>query len=513
MRRKTPFRAVLRRIGQILWSLGAHLPELRSGGPAYARAVVEDLGGGIVKLAQIVALRYDLLPARYCQALSRLFDHLPPLAGEEIRQIIREEHGKNPEDIFERFSYEPRATASFGQVHRAVLNGTPVAVKVQKPNLWPRVHADIALIKALTRFIDWLWAGAPVDLRDAVHEWESWTLKEMDYRIELSNAQRFRNSNPSPYIYIPRVFPEQSTGRVLVTEFLEGPNLNEIHRRQLPLPPRTRAEVTRAMIWSNLLDYFMGGFFHADPHLGNLILLPDGRLGVVDFGIMGEAGTPLQNYHFAHFMKSAADGAVRVAADHFLEFMRATHDAPFKPLETGSLRYHWRGKSPERIRKGIAKFLEDKFISIMAQWADNVEKPGERLAERSTARYFISLVATARESGLEIPTNLLAFIRATIIADMVCLVLNPAFNMREELQLFFRSHPEVCQTLAEGLRPTVSEPAVQPAAVARPETVREQEIEERQRILERYLEYASRIIERVLEGGTRGLAYFSTTKV
>lgn len=494
----------MRRCGVILSALVRHFPSIGSG-PRYWREVIEDVGGGIIKLAQILAMRYDLLPSRYCREFVNLFDRVPPLPKEEIRQVFQEELGKAPEEIFETFSYDPYASASFGQVHRALLDEVEVAVKVQKPNLRPRVYADLALAKFLMRVAEWFLPSVPINLRDAISEWESWTWKELDYSQEARHAKRLRESNASPYVCIPEVFFEQSTSRILVMEFLEGPNLNEIYRQPLLASRGTRELIARRMIWSNLLHYFKGGFFHADPHLGNLILLRDGRLGVVDFGIMGEAGNPRQNYHFAHFMKFAAEGSVKEAADHFRKFMR---DA--SPKISLAPKHRWRKKSPDRIEKGIQKFLENKFGLIISDWARNVGESDKDLATRSTARYFLSIISTARRFGLEIPINLLAFIRATIIADMVCLVLNPAFDMKEEIRLFFSHYPEICPTLEREARSNIVVPA--PKIDMRSDAgFLEKQFEEKNRILERYVEYAARAIEIILEEGSRGLAYFATT--
>lgn len=497
---------IVRRCGEILSALVRRLPHIGSG-PRYWREVIEDVGGGIIKLAQILAMRYDVLPSRYCREFANLFDRVSPLPEEEIRQVFQEECGKDPEEIFQQFLYTPYATASFGQVHRASLGGVEVAVKVQKPNLRPRVYADLALIKSLMRVAEWFFPSVPINLRDALSEWESWTWKELDYNQEARHAKRLRESNTSPYVYIPEVFLEQSTSRILVMEFLEGPNLNEIHRQPLLASQGRRELIARHMIWSNLLHYFKGGFFHADPHLGNLILLRDGRLGVVDFGIMGEAGNSRQNYHFAHFMKFASEGLVKEAADHFRKFMK---DASPKP--SLSPKYYWRKKSPDRIEKGIQKFLENKFGSIISDWARNVGESDKDLATRSTARYFLSIVSTARRFGLEIPMNLLAFIRATIIADMVCLVLNPAFDMKEEIRLFFSHYPEICPILEKEVRSSMVVQALKMNTCSDADFL-EKQFEEKNRILERYTEYAARAIEIILEEGSRGLAYFSTTKV
>lgn len=497
---------IARRCGAILYLFIKHLGSAGSG-PRYWRKVIEDASGGIIKLAQILALRYDLLPGRYCKEFSDFFDREPPLSKEEIRKVFQEERGKLPEDIFETFFYEPRATASFGQVHRASLEGVMVAVKVQKPDLRPKISADLAIIKFFSLVADLFLANVPVSLRDAVREWESWTLKELDYLQEARNAERFRNTNVSPYVYIPKTFKAESTSRILVTEFLEGPNLNEIHKSPHLVSDRQRELIARYLIWSNLLHYFKGGFFHADPHLGNLILLRDGRLGVVDFGIMGEAGSHHENYHFAHFMKCAAEGRTKEATDHFSKFMINILPKPYAlPRRT------WRKKSVVRIERGIKKFLEHKFGSIINDWSGSVGKRQNDLAVRSTARYFLSIVSTARRFGLEIPVNLLAFIRATIIADMVCLVLNPNFDMKEEIRQFFARHNDVCTILEETMlkENIVLTPQLNADA---DESIAEKQLEEKNRILERYMEYTARAVERILEEGSRGLAYFSTTKI
>lgn len=501
---------VLRRIGQIFRYLVGNLKKAKSG-PVYWRLVLEDLGGGFIKLAQILAMRYEILPERYCREFSNLFDRVRPVSEGEVRSIFLQEFGRAPEEVFQQFSYKPRASASFGQVHPALFNGQKVAVKIQRPNVKTLANADIAIIKTFGKILDALFTAAPVNLKDAIREWERWTKLELDYEREADNALRLRNSADTD-IYIPMVYKNISTSRILVTEFLDGVNLNDVmHRNLLDPSSSDRKLIGRTIVRGLLLNYFKTGFFHADPHPGNIILLKNGGLGWVDFGIMGEAGTAQQNYNFANFIKFSAENAAPKAVSYFKDFMDG-----LKP-DIGRIdrKITWKGYSSKRLENGIVRFLDEKLGEIIKRWAISVVNPKEDLSQRSTARHFLSLISTARSFGMEIPMNLLSFIRSVVITDMVCLVLDPQFNMKEELRLFFENYPELCEYPKKNI---ISQIVQQPitaasALLGKHEVELEQEQEEKQRLLERYLEQASRIMERILEDGSRGLAYFATTKI
>lgn len=423
---------VLRRIGQIFRCLVRNLGKAGSG-PVYWRLVLENLGGGFIKLAQILAMRYEILPERYCKEFSNLFDRIRPIPEAEIRSIFLQEFGKAPEEVFQQFSYESHASASFGQVHAALFSGQKVAVKIQRPNVKILANADIAIIRAFSKILD-VFFTAPVNLKDAVCEWERWTKLELDYEREAENALRLRSSADTA-IYVPRVYKNISTSRILVTEFLDGLNLNDvIYRNRIELSPDERKLICRTIVRSQLLSYFKNGFFHADPHPGNIILLQDNKLGYVDFGIMGESGTADHNYHFANFIKFSAENIVSKAVSHFKDFM----DGLKLGLGKIDRKITWKGYSSKRLEGGIIKFLDERLGEIIKRWAASVVNPKEDLSVRSTARHFLSLISTARSFGMEIPLNLLSFIRSVIITDMVCLVLNAQFNMKEELRLFLQ---------------------------------------------------------------------------
>lgn len=501
--------SIFQRVGQFFWCAVKNISELPDG-PRYWRKTTEDLGGGIIKLAQILAMRYDLLPPRYCREFSHLFDRVTPMGWEDVVAVFQEEFGDLPEQIFPKFSYRPYATASFGQVHRGQLpDGTEVAIKVQKPGIQARVYADIAIIKFFAAIVETFFR-TPVNVRDAISEWETWTHLELDYTIEAKNASRFKKTNTASDAYIPRVFGAYSTSRILVTEFLRGPNLNEIVQGKKSISQEKQKKLACQIVRAHLRHYLHDGFFHADPHLGNLIVMEDGRIGFVDFGIMGESKKDFQSHHLANFIKYAAHGNSKQAAAHFREFSGDTLAIGRAPLS--KIQYHWKHKSPQQLERGVVRFLEGKFADIIKRWEVNVENTEGSLSDRSSARHFLSLVSLARRFGLEVPMSILSFIRSLIIIDMVCLALNQEFNMKEEINAFFSEYPALSQVSA----PTRAIPQPRPIKTS-PSVMDEREIEreheQKQRFLERYIEQATRILEQILEEGSRGLAYFSTTKL
>lgn len=502
---------ILKRIRQILKALIFNLRDYKSG-PNYWRRVIEEIGGGFIKLAQILALRYEILPPEYCREFSEFFDRVKPLSPEIIRNILKEELHKNPEEIFQEFSYEPYASASFGQVHVGVLNNRKVAVKLQRPDILLLVRIDIVIIRFLARVFKF-FLRLPATIEDALSEWEGWTLRELNYLIEGRNIERLRLINSSPDVYIPELFKEVSTSRILVTEFLEGFNLNEvINRKIVELPPEIKQRVARQIVWAQLTHYFRDGFFQADPHPGNIILLSDGRLGYVDLGIVGEAGSPQQNYNFANFIRFSAEEAVGKAVHHFKESMKSEISQP-EVVQSLDSRYKWRNKSARKILKGINRFLENKLGSVIKGWAQEVSDSENSLYERSTARHFISLILLARRFSIDVPGNLFAFLRAVVIADMVCLILNSEFNMKEELRSFFEANPDICINSISAHEPAAdSKLPIKLFGIPRVKR-RESEVERegRQRLIEKHLEQFGRVMEKILEEGPAALAYFATT--
>jgi predicted unusual protein kinase regulating ubiquinone biosynthesis (AarF/ABC1/UbiB family) len=253
------------------------------------------LGPTFIKVGQMLATRADLLPIEYVDELARLQDNVPPFSNEQAMALIELELKRPAGELFREISAEPVASASLGQVYRAALpSGEDVAVKVQRPHLAERVALDLDLLRQVADFLKRFprlfpgtdWPGAIDEFDRVIHE-------EMDYRREAANASEFRqNFQDWPDIYIPRTFPDYSTGRVLVMEFIEGEKVTDLERlRERGHSPRRVNELIYRSYFKQLLE---DAFFHADPHPGNLRVMPDGRLAFFDFGMVGRLSEGLQ---------------------------------------------------------------------------------------------------------------------------------------------------------------------------------------------------------------------------
>jgi predicted unusual protein kinase regulating ubiquinone biosynthesis (AarF/ABC1/UbiB family) len=220
--------------------------------------------------------------------LSALQDRVPAFPDKQAFQIIESELERRLDDVFEQIGEQPIASASLGQVYRArLVTGEDVAVKVQRPHLDEKIRFDLDLLRRVGRFLDRYpklfpgaeWLGAVEEFDRVIHE-------EMDYRREAANAEEFsRNFANWPAIHVPRVFNDLSTNRVMVMEFISGTKVTDLDGlRAAGHDARRINELLYRTYFKQLLE---DGFFHADPHPGNLLVMADGRLAVFDFGMVG----------------------------------------------------------------------------------------------------------------------------------------------------------------------------------------------------------------------------------
>jgi ubiquinone biosynthesis protein len=278
-----------------------HLPGAdHQPGPVRLRLAFERLGGAWVKLGQMLALRYDILPVPYCDELFRLLNQVAPFGYDEVREIIRRELGAEPEVAFATFEHQSFAAASIGQVHRASLhNGDVVAVKVQRPHIRETLKADIDLMYSVTWLLDWTKLFGGTKSRDVIDEFARWTADEVDYLVEARQAVLLReHAKGDRYERIARVYRDYTTSRVLTTELIEGIPLLEIMvaKRDGDLEYLERLEksghdldrIVRHLDWNMLNQVFVFGYFHADLHPANMFVLENDAIGYVDFGIVGQ---------------------------------------------------------------------------------------------------------------------------------------------------------------------------------------------------------------------------------
>ncbi len=247
------------------------------------------LGPAFIKVGQSLGTRPDLLPVVYVNILAALQDQLPPFPNDIAFRFVEQELGWQPETLFDQLDPLPIAAASLGQVYYAVTHeGQEVAVKVQRPDLFYRIGLDLGLLRRLavtlerfprlSRGLEWV---------SIVDEFGAKLFEELDYVHEAQMAQRFRaDVEHIPGVYVPRIYPELSSRHVLTTEFIHGIKVS--NKEQLQAAGIDIPSLLRRGVRTNLKQLLDNGFFHADPHPGNLLVRPeDGTLVFLDFGMMG----------------------------------------------------------------------------------------------------------------------------------------------------------------------------------------------------------------------------------
>jgi ubiquinone biosynthesis protein len=264
-------------------------------GAVRLRRLFEALGPSFVKIGQLLALHAGALPRAYREELSRLLDNTLPLPFPVVDEVLTGEYGEDWGRFFQQIDREPLASASIGQVHRGRLeSGETVAVKVQRPGAQAIFERDFDIVRDLVRYtrLHSLLRMTRQQLGAIMDEVIGFTRTEFDYCHEAEAARRLRTMDIED-MYVPRMYDELSTRRILVTEFIEGVTLNDVlnHLEEpewLADQEVDRERLARQIMRNQLMQALRYGFFQADPHPANLILMADGRLGYVDFGIVGE---------------------------------------------------------------------------------------------------------------------------------------------------------------------------------------------------------------------------------
>ena len=276
-------------------SLEAYAAEDATAGPAdettdKAEAFAADLeamGPTFIKLGQLLSTRFDLLPAAYTTALSRLQDEVEPVDLDVIRKTISNELGADVRHLFADFDPEPLAAASLGQVHRARLHsGREVAVKVQRPGVREQVTGDMATLARIAAVADkGSDLGRTYGFAGLLREFERSLRLELDYRREARNLTRFAElTHDYDLLVVPRPVPDLTTGRVLTMEYIEGRKVTDVGALGLlDIDAPAMVEQLFSAYLKSILD---NGFLHADPHPGNLLVTDDGRLGIIDLGMV-----------------------------------------------------------------------------------------------------------------------------------------------------------------------------------------------------------------------------------
>lgn len=275
------------------------------------RDLLNELGPTYIKLGQVLSTRADLLPAEIIDELATLQDRVPPIPIEVVREQLANAFGKKPEELFKEIDPTPLAAASIAQVHRAVtLDGEAVVIKVQRPNVGEHVRADLSVLryiaKALEAVVEEVGVYSPSGIVDefdrAIHE-------ELDFLNEATNTRAFhQNHLGRPYIRIPRVYEELSSRTVLTLEYIDGQRLSAAQ-----LDTASRQQLATNIVKGAFAQLFEDGLFHGDPHPGNMLVLPDATLCLLDFGLVGRVSHQMQQTLISLILAVALKDADSVA--------------------------------------------------------------------------------------------------------------------------------------------------------------------------------------------------------
>jgi predicted unusual protein kinase regulating ubiquinone biosynthesis (AarF/ABC1/UbiB family) len=376
-------------------------PRFVSGGTHRERAqkltqTIASLGPSFIKLAQVFGIRADIIPQIYVEELRNLHDRVPPFPTGEVRKRIQTELGQPLETIFESFDPEPLAAASLGQVHRARYQGQDVIVKVLRPGVEELVATDIRVVQnllfVLEQFIDHHIIRSTGTVID---EFSRVIAEEMDFDHEADNVERFGELfSDSDFVIIPRVYREVTTTRVLVMQFFEGfrvTEVDEILRHNVD---------TRKMI-ENLIAFYgdqllIHGFFHADPHPGNILIRPDSRIVLLDYGMVLEI-TPELRQDLVRIVIAA----VRSDVDELINMA----------YKLDMLEYD---VSPSVVREAA-----QAIISIHLD---------RTLTQRQIQEITYEILGTFYRFPLRLPSSFVYILRAGVLIEGIGIAYDPNFN-------------------------------------------------------------------------------------
>ena len=366
---------------------------------ARLRRTLDDLGPTFVKFGQVLSTRPDVIPESILSELQKLQNTAAPIPLEQAQRVIEEDLGVPVEKLFAAFDPVQLGSASIGQVYRARLrSGEAVAVKVQRPGARGRVEADLALMRDLAALLDARFGDRLlIDVPGLVAEFEGVILRELDYGAEAQNARRFAHNFAGTRVKVPAIYLDLSTHRVLTMEFIEGTRFQNLQPRLLPPAERRRVATMGADAIFKMA--FEDGFFHGDPHPGNLVLTPDGDLALLDFGMVG-------------FMSR---GDIEALSRLFIAVIGQDAPAVLRGLEALGVRF------PAEVRGPLVQELRE-FLHKYSGLSVGEVTLGQALGE---------LISLARRYRLSLPPVFPLLMKALVTAEGLSRSIDPSINVYE----------------------------------------------------------------------------------
>ncbi|MEA3343429.1 MAG: AarF/UbiB family protein [archaeon] len=370
-----------------------------------ARMILEELGPTFIKFGQILSTRPDLIPTEYAEELSKLQDSVPKISYNKIKDVIEHETGKKINDIFPYFEEEPIASASIGQVHVAKLkNGKKVVVKVQKPNIERKIENDIKILYDVASLIEaYIPESKQLEPKLIVSEFAKTIRREQNYRREARNATRFhQNFKDSNILRVPEVQWEFNTKKVLVLEYIEGKRFNDYLKSK---PRAASKKVVAKRINSIYMKMILrDGFFHADPHPGNILILKNNMVGLVDYGMTGYIDSDLRT-QLINLMYALGKQDVEKTIALFTEIGMLSDDTDYR------------------------QFKSD-FYEVLHEYYNT------ELREVRVSEMFGDILEVSRVHKVRLPHNFVYLVKVIGEIESACQHLDPEFNLTESIGPF-----------------------------------------------------------------------------
>lgn len=403
-------RSKARRLREIL-AIATRYDILHGLTPRTLRKLLEELGPTFVKAGQILSMRSEILPESFCRELSKLRTDVEPMDRDTLLQTLRSEYDTPLEDIFDAIDDVPLGSASVAQVHKArLISGELVAVKVQRPNVRKLMAQDISIMRTLARRAQRFMGNEQfVDLQSVVDElWQSFR-EETDFLVEARNLEEFRRNNVDvKYVDAPKPYMKLCTRHVVVMDYVEGIPIGQTDR--LLEEGYDLEEIGTKLVDNYAQQMLDDGFFHADPHPGNLVIR-DGQIVYLDLGIIGRLG--------AHDRQALSD----------MIFAVGRHDAA--GLKDGLLRF------------SIGGTTDVDHAHLLADLDAIIDDFGEAdLSELDMGAFLNKLISMARKSGIELPGTVTMLARSLVTLEGVVDAFLPGVSMVEIIALHVRAHTE-----------------------------------------------------------------------
>jgi len=404
IRRYRDIAALLLKYGRsdLIFNAGLSGADSAESGEELARDL-EHLGPAFVKVGQLLSTRADLLPPDALRSLSRLQDAVEPFPFVDVERIVNAELDARLSKAFSRFDETPLAAASLGQVHRAALrDGREVAVKVQRPGVHEQVLADMQTLDEVAGFLDdHTKAGRRLGVRRMIAELRDSVLRELDYRLEARNMQVIgANLSGFPRIFVPQPIEQYYTARVLTMDYVSGQKITSAS--PLVLADVGAPELAEELFRAYLRQVIIDGLFHADPHPGNVFLTADGRIALLDLGMVSRLSPDLQE-QLLQFLLAVADRRTEQAADLALgmgERLDGFEEGPFR----------------RRIAEVVARSHD------------------ARIGDAPAGRLMLAVAHAAVETGVRLPNELTLLGKTLLNLDEVGQTLAPGFDVHESLR-------------------------------------------------------------------------------